>query len=302
MTLIQRARRGRLAAICLGGIAFASAFANCSAGAYAADLGATESPPVAESSVSAGVDSDSHRYFRIDASFARNGFSGFSQADVEANGGEFIADSLGTQGSVGIGAGYRFNSWLRFDVTGEYRIPATIKATDNLTAEVVTTGDLLQANTEYKGRLSSLTGLVNLYVDLPVGGRITPYIGAGIGISRNEISDLSATGYATLTDPAGQVTSHSSFATAGSKPNWELAWALMAGLTFDISDSLKLDAGYRYLDLGSSESAMSDLIKCVCGTIGQPLVAEDWHAHEFRIGLRLELDRPAEPARYAPLK
>lgn len=299
MTLIQRARRGRFAAICLGGVAFAS----CSAGTHAADLGATASAPVADSSVSADVDSNSHRYFRVDASFARNGVSGFSQADLEANGGEFISDSLGTQGSIGLGAGYRFNSWLRFDVTGEYRIPASVKATDNLTAEVLTTGDLLQANTDYRGRLSSLTGLVNLYVDLPIGGRITPYIGAGIGASRNEVSNLFASGYATLTDPTtGQVASHTSFATAGSKANWELAWALMAGFSVDISDDVKLDAGYRYLDLGSSESAMSDLIRCVCGAIGQPLVAEDLHAHEFRIGLRFELGRPTEPARYAPLK
>ena len=49
--------------------------------------------------------------------------------------------------------------------------------------------------------------------------------------------------------------------------NWSLAWALYAGLSYDLSKSLKVDLAYRYLNYGS----VTDTIDCIGGCIPELL-------------------------------
>ena len=242
-------------------------------------------------------------YLRVDIAAARSEFSEFSQADLTQNGGYFETASIGTQPVFTLGLGRTLNPWLRLDVTGEYRSGSHINAHDNLTAEVIAIGDVLQANTHYTGYYSSAVGLANVYLDLGSWRGFTPYVGAGIGAARNEISDLRASTTGSLTDAiSGAVVTQSTTATSRNHSQWDLAWAIMAGFSFDLSDSLKLDVGYRYIDLGGSVSASSDPLDCVCGTIGQPLQIHDLTANEFRIGLRIPLGGSTSYDRLPPLK
>ena len=79
---------------------------------------------------------------------------------------------------AGVGIGYRFNNWFRFDGTLEYRGAAQIGVSDRIDFTRSPIG--IQTNT-YKGNLSSMVALFNGYVDLGTWNCLTPYIGAGIG-------------------------------------------------------------------------------------------------------------------------
>ena len=68
--------------------------------------------------------------------------------------------------------------------------------------------------------------LGNLYLDIPTNTLITPYVGAGVGY-----------GWATVD---------------GGEDDDGVAWALMAGASVDLSESLALDMGYRFRDVSVS--------------------------------------------------
>jgi opacity protein-like surface antigen len=270
--------------------------------AGAADLGNAASPGPDYAAEYTPAPFDGY-YLRLDVAAARSDTSGFSQADLAVNGGTFVSESLGTQPVLAVGIGRQITPWIRADLTGEYRVPSSLSAYDNLTATLISSGEILQANTSYRGEYSSLVGLANVYFDLGHWRGFTPYVGAGIGAARNEISGLTTATVGSLTDPlTGVKVSQKTSATSQDHSQWSLAWALMAGVSFDLTDTLKLDAGYRYIDLGSGESASSDGLICNCGTLGQPLKLHDLTANEIRIGLRFQFGGPDHADRPPPLK
>lgn len=265
----------------------------------AADLSEPGDPVAADQ-----ADPTSQRtfYVRGDFGYAFHDVGGFGQDNLFSQGGEFVSEDVGSTPYIGGGLGWRLSSWLRVDLTGEYRFSADVDAEDYLQRNLTGPAGLLTASTKYKGDYSALVGLANLYVDLPKWHGITPYVGAGLGVSRNRFSDFTTESDGSFRDFAtGQVTSATTEGYAGDNSKTSFAWALMAGASLDLSDQLKLDAGYRYLNLGSDIAATTALIHCFCGTIGDPLTASDMEAHEIRIGLRWEFSG-REPEGPAPLK
>ena len=239
---------------------------------------------------------------RGDIGIGRHSSGSFSQEELAANGGTFISQSIGDAVIIGAGLGMQINQRFRLDLTGEYRSTAQIKGMDNVTAEIFGPDGSLQANTLYQGNLTSYVGLLNGYVDLFNWRGFTPYVGAGVGFAKHRMADFTTSSSATFTDAAtGAQTVQLSNGTARPNSQTNFAWALMAGTSYDLSSNAKLDLGYRYINLGSGTSAMTGLIDCTCGTIGQPLKLADLEAHEFRIGIRWSLG--AEPSQvYRALK
>ncbi|MFX8906990.1 outer membrane beta-barrel protein, partial [Acinetobacter baumannii] len=86
--------------------------------------------------------------------------------------------------------------------------------------------------------LTSYILLANLYVDIPVGLGLTPYVGAGIGAAWNDLKGLD------YTVNGRQVASE------GGKSTTNFAWSATAGLAYAVTDSLLIDFGYRYIDAG----------------------------------------------------
>lgn len=168
---------------------------------------------------------------------------------------EEIAESV----AFGVGAGYKISPWLRADVTADYMAPAGFRAT-------FTDGG---GPEDHKADISSWSFLANGYVDIDTGSRVTPYVGAGVGTSRHRIKDYWVDNDGTYVDD--------------SDGEWNLAWAVMAGVAVDLTPSLSLDLGYRYLSLG--EATTTD-------TVGNRDVIkiDDINAHEARVGVRFMLD------------
>jgi opacity protein-like surface antigen len=173
-----------------------------------------------------------------------------------------------------VGVGYEFNEWFRVDGTVQYRGKADFDAFDRYDIE----GDgVWDGANQYEAEKSEWLLMFNGYVDLGTYAGITPYVGAGIGASRNTIS-----GYQDINTPNGGV------AYAGSDPHWEFAWGLHAGLAMDITDRATLDFGYSYLDLGD---ARTDDVIAYDGTntIDNPTTFKNITSHDLKFGLRYKL-------------
>ena len=77
----------------------------------------------------------------------------------------------------GVGLGYQWNSWLRFDITGEYRGKSLFIAQDRFPggngtfsrASNDADGTFFPGTNEYTADIESWVGLANVYVDLPSG-------------------------------------------------------------------------------------------------------------------------------------
>jgi opacity protein-like surface antigen len=162
---------------------------------------------------------------------------------------------------VGGGVGYQFSSWFRTDVTVDHRFGARFKGT-RFASDSYHAMD--------RADFEATTFLINVYVDLALWSGVTPYLGAGIGVSHNRFDSAERDVYGPL-------------ATTGilslpSRSETALAWALIGGVAFDLGANFKIDLGYRYTQLGNARTRIEGpeaLIR-----------AKDLGAHEFRIGAR----------------
>jgi opacity protein-like surface antigen len=193
-----------------------------------------------------------------------------------------------------LGVGYQVNNWLRFDVTGEYRGGSEFQSLYVLNDAGNTGTGPTQLADFYRGAISSWVGLVNGYVDMGTWWGVTPYVGAGVGIARNTLSGMTDQGDVTFvktgTSPSG------GYFSDGSKFNF--AWALMAGLGFNVTQNLKLELGYRFLDLGKYTSGGSNCLGTCGGGVPNYVVSKnDLAYNDFRIGLRWMI---GEEQPYAP--
>jgi opacity protein-like surface antigen len=179
----------------------------------------------------------------------------------------------------GVGAGYKFNDWFRVDVTGEYRGKANFHGSD-----VIRTVDGPGVN-NYSGSKSEWVFMANAYVDLGTWWCITPYIGAGIGGANVKISGFYETGI----NNDGNVTVGAYYTRDSSK--WNFAWALHAGLTYKVTQSMSIDLGYRYIDLGDATTGTG---RTYDGTVtsGRPFTFNHIYSHDLKIGVRWMLDAP----------
>jgi opacity protein-like surface antigen len=232
-------------------------------------------------------------YLRGDVGVGVQSIDKYEQRDVAAFGGRFFGKTEETAFFGGIGAGYRFNNWFRVDVTGEYRGGSSIGVNDIVFNPFA---NVNQTNT-YKGNLSSMVALFNAYVDLGTWNCLTPYLGAGIGYASNRISGL--------TDQ-GIVGGAATLATSGTGTQSGLAWALMAGLGYEVNQNLTLEFGYRYLNLGDARSGLLHNALTVPAETYSPLKAKDIDSHDFKIGMRWNFGDPdccgpiERPVAYAP--
>ena len=196
-----------------------------------------------------------------------------------------IADSY----FIGGGVGYNWNNWLRFDVTAEYR------AKTHISALVVSQpgGNGPVAVDQYDGNLSSWVFLANAFIDLGTWDCWTPFVGAGIGGAYNTISNF--VDVTPSVDAFGAT--GSSFGLGRGTSNWDLAWALYAGVSYAVSKNLNIDLTYRYLNFGSAK----ETVDCNGGSGCNDFVFKDLHSNDIMLGLRWTCcDVAPPPPRYAP--
>lgn len=172
----------------------------------------------------------------------------------------------------GIGIGVEHNHWLRFDVTGEYRGSQVFVGQDfNRT--------FTQPN-EFFADVESWVGLANAYIDLGTFRGVTPYVGAGVGFATISVLGLTDENEAT-----------NSLFRATDKTQTNFAWALYAGLAYDVTPNFTMDFGYRYIDMGSARSGVVTAYDNSSSYAYHEL--QDITSHDFLMSARWRLDSPA---------
>ena len=181
----------------------------------------------------------------------------------------------------GLGVGYAVNNWLRFDVTGEYRGAANFHGLD---VGAIPGGGF--ADDRYTGSKSEWTFLFNGYVDLGTWWSITPFVGAGVGFSRNTISNFGD--FSVCVNSLSCAGNGGSDAFGGSYSKWNFAWALHAGLAYQLYHNVTLELAYRYIDLGNAQSG--DLT-AFDGTNNfyNPMEFHHLTSQDIRLGVRFNL-------------
>lgn len=177
--------------------------------------------------------------------------------------GSMSREGFGDNAVVGVGIGYQFSPMFRADVTLDHRFYSRFKglpADDGFAAGSVSD----------RGRFQSSTAMFNVYADLGTYRGFTPYVGAGVGVSHNVLGSYTRTSV----DALGVVTQER---LAGGD-DFDLAWALMAGIGYQLSSSFTLDLGYRYVSLGDVKT------RGYGGGAGADV--ESIGAHEVRLGVR----------------
>lgn len=203
-------------------------------------------------------------------------FDVFNPATGTTNGHAFDATRFGNPLSGSLGVGYQISDMVRTDVTVDYfegRFDA-----DSFTAEPCA-GALPPTGCRYEttARFSALGIMANGYVDLGTLAGFTPYLGAGLGVTHLRWNDISQAECAAL--PAGCVGAESR-TSPGGESSWRFTYALMAGASYDLTDRLKFDVGYRYSQIGKGDMFGGSTFQAKDDGLSR---------HEIRAGLRLSL-------------
>jgi len=216
--------------------------------AYAADLGLLPPPPLDTPAPCVGCSGP--WYFRGFVGGANPMVGDISSELFQFNDFQVFHKDIKSSPFVGGGIGYEFNSWLRFDVTGEYRGDATFFGQDRYPGSDgfnhVNTdipGNFNPGTNEYTADIQSWVGLANAYINLGTYHCITPYVGGGVGfatISVNGLKDVN-------------VPNESVFY-AADHTQTNFAWGVYGGLSYDVTPGLAIDLSYRYTDLGDASS------------------------------------------------
>ena len=183
-----------------------------------------------------------------------------------------------------IGVGYRFNNWLRADVTGQYRGAASFHGSQFSTVGVLGPG--ISAVDNYTASKSEWVAMVNGYVDLGTWWCMTPFVGAGVGMSRNTISGFRDDG---ILNNGGQAMS-STFGATASK--WNFAWALHAGVAYNVTRNVSLELAYSYMNLGDGVTGPTNSFDGVTVVNASGFTFKNITSNDVKLGVRWQFDAP----------
>lgn len=168
--------------------------------------------------------------------------------------------------------GYQYNSWIRFDLSAEWRGGSVFKALDTYT------GVGGPFTNDYTGIKKEWLFLANAFVDLGTWRAITPYLGLGAGFANVTIGNFRDTNV---------IATSGGYADTGSQ--WNFAWALYAGLAYKVTPNFAVDLGYRFVSLGDGKTGTLFALDGSC-TACQPMYFRGIYSHDLMLGVRWMLD------------
>ena len=119
-----------------------------------------------------------------------------------------------------------------------------------------------------------------------IGGknsRTEEIVGAGIGASRIGIHSFRDRGIDSVLNGSNPTLGY-----ANSAYKWNLAWALHAGLAYNVTPDFTIELAYRYIHLGDGKSG--DIIAFDgTNTLNNPMHFKDITSHDIKLGVRWAL-------------
>lgn len=221
----------------------------------------------------------------------------------------------------GLGVGYYITPSIRaeisFDMSNDVDVthPGVVTYTDSrqaagrdytnsVTGETVPTVDYKYYDVERtdKVSMSQNYGLVSFYYDFKNGSAFTPYIGAGLGFTyrvlKRKASEVAECSDTRNSHPAIDayyapgacvdtelLPNTFSSETTVKTTQWDLAAAAMVGFSYNITEDIMWDNGYRYMWQGGSVRLDAPTLT---GT--STINIKDTSQHQFRTGLRFNIN------------
>lgn len=198
----------------------------------------------------------------------------------------------------GLGIGYHFTKFFRLDFTGEYRQSTKGKVTGSYGENCAGGGTCFDV---YDFDHQASVFLLNAYLDMGTWWCFTPFVGLGIGGARHTFHAFTDVGLNSDGTTGFGVMSETS-------STWTFAYAIHAGIGFEVTKSLTLELAYRYLSLGSPETGIIGCGAFGCSGSGPRAfyTLTDFTANELRFGVRWNFDccdvppPPPPPPVYQP--
>lgn len=143
--------------------------------------------------------------------------------------------------NIAVAVGYDFSAISPVNVRAELEYTYNDKTTFDTNASSIRTHNSYTENvsTPYTNTLTTQSLMLNGYYDFKNQSKFTPYISAGVGMTRIK-NNLKNTNY-----PDNEY----SF----SKSDNQFTWAAGLGIAYNLSQNVALDLSYRYIDAGKFE-------------------------------------------------
>lgn len=203
---------------------------------------------------------------------------------------DYTSSNFDTDWGVGAAVGYQLTNWFRAEAALDY-----YRGTFGTTTD--TTTPCLSGFVGPQGTGCSTVGsagfnawgvMANAYVDLGTYVGFTPYVGAGLGLTQVDFKDYGSTSLCVDgTSSCGGLPGIS--LTHPGASDWRFTYALMAGVSYNLSKNLKADIGYRYLNVDGGDSYDFDSISTTAGATGAQGTDNGYHVHQIRASLRYSL-------------
>jgi opacity protein-like surface antigen len=199
----------------------------------------------------------------------------------------FDTSTVESDWSGSVGVGYSFTDYLRGDVTLDYAT-GRFSGTTSSTAACpgLATGQCASVDSQ---SFEQYGFMANGYIDLGTFAGFTPYVGAGAGVAKVTWGTLSND--SSCVSVAGNVCGAGAAidSTHPGLESWRFTYALMTGVSYDLSNNLKLDLGYRYSKVNSGAQFGFDAATAAAGATGVQASDNGLEKHEVRAGLRYAL-------------
>lgn len=220
-------------------------------------------------------------YVRLDGGYAVHDDPDMTELGIY----DLVDETIDNTWTLGGGIGRYFTPTIRGDITYDHRFEADAA------------GTLLDHAADLDGvrtfGIESDVVLFNLYYDFNRGGRFSPYVGVGLGVTHNKTTTGTATSECGCTGEIeeGEDTHVAGALMAGFSTKIRGGQSVVGGsskdgpMVVDSGRGLYLDVGYRFLYLGDVETGP---IVVNGADIAEDPSVEDITAHEFRVGLRYD--------------
>jgi opacity protein-like surface antigen len=198
----------------------------------------------------------------------------------------FNGERFGEPLAASLGLGYQINDMFRADLTGDY-FDGRFEGASAVALPCAGEGGGTTCSVGTNADVKAYGLMANAYADLGTLAGFTPYLGAGLGATNLRFSDVSQTSacIAGLGACSGAPAATASY---DGYDSWRFTYALMAGVSYDVTDRLKLDLGYRYSHIGSGEM-FGFGNESLAGATGAKGLDDGLGRHELRAGLRLSI-------------
>jgi opacity protein-like surface antigen len=193
--------------------------------------------------------------------------------------------------SFGGGIGYQLNDWFRVDGTidrfsGDFAGTTVGTSPCSTAAIYVGTSCATNDNQDY----TAYQFMANAYVDLGTYVGLTPYLGAGLGVTKVAYGDLTNALYCVAgASPCPAVGAPIAPVTHAGADDWRMTYSAMAGVSYDYSKEVKLDLGYRYSKIAAGDQFMFDAASIAAGATGVQGKDDGFDRHEIKVGVRYSL-------------